>query len=361
MPIEDRYACDQRRRGTIVTDLIGLLQLGPPVTERTRRVASARRGQPSARRRPLDPIAERRSGGAVDPSRFAELLATDFERFHHGGEDAVVAVISLSEMVGIRARLGHRRVFDLVTEVAQLVCSTLSRHDVYDISEDGEIVILAGDRRLTDATERIETLCAAITDRRFGSRDERLRLTPLAGVTTLGRGSCPADVLRRARNANGVAVARAARRVEPVMAEHHPAPTMPKAPAGRSQDRQAERTLAKLAVLWERAPRSLHEPVGDANGEHAMVCVPAAAVDTNPVDPGEDCSPEVPMPRRTPGASLRRPTRRTDPGQHTQHPDVFAVPHDGTLDSSAAVGLDPGDLTREGSSDHRARVADGRR
>ena len=96
----------------------------------------------------LDRVQVAPSSGQVDPEAFALVLATEFERLQHGGVDSLVAVVSLFEVAGIRRRLGDGCLFDLVTEVSNLVRGALSPHDLYNVSEDGEIVILA--RRSSD-------------------------------------------------------------------------------------------------------------------------------------------------------------------------------------------------------------------
>ncbi len=198
-----------------MTNLSDIINNSPRRRVGAESVANRRVGSALDVERQLERVRLRPSSGAVDPEVFADVLATEFDRLRHGGSDSVLAILSFAEVDSIRRRLGDNCVFDLITELTKVVGETLTSHDLYNVSEDGEIVVLARDRRLAHATKRIDTLCAAISARRFRACDETVSLTPAAGATPLSNGSCPADVLSRAKQARFAATIRIDRQPEP--------------------------------------------------------------------------------------------------------------------------------------------------
>ncbi|MFK7918228.1 MAG: glycosyltransferase [Ilumatobacter sp.] len=141
----------------------------------------------------------------LDTDGFADAAAAEFDRRQRGGRNCAVASISLFEVPAVRHRLGSRFVFDLISEVIELVRPVLAASDLMHMSEDGEISILARDNRVSDAADRFDRVCAVLSSRRFETAGRRVLLTPSAGYSTLDDGDDVAQVLRRAAVAREVA------------------------------------------------------------------------------------------------------------------------------------------------------------
>lgn len=141
----------------------------------------------------------------LDPDQFATLLSAEFDRRQRGGRNCAVGSFSLFEIPAIRHRLGSRFVFDLITEVINLVRPLLLSSDVMHASEQGELYILARDSRIGDAAERFDDVCVAVSSRRFETDGQRVLLTPSAGYATLDDGVDSAQVMRRSATAREVA------------------------------------------------------------------------------------------------------------------------------------------------------------
>lgn len=143
--------------------------------------------------------------GVVDPTELARALASEFDRFQRGGRNCAVASISFFELPALRYRHGHRFVFDLITELVDLVQPMLAPLDVMHLSEEGELIIVAVDSKISHAVDRFEKVCDLVSGRRFELAGERILLTPAAGYTTLQDGSDPSEILRRASDAREIA------------------------------------------------------------------------------------------------------------------------------------------------------------
>ena len=143
--------------------------------------------------------------GVVDPHEFAVELAAEHDRRQRGGRDCLVASIALFEIPSVRHRLGSAYVFDLISDVTRLLQRSLAPLDLINISEDGEIFVMAREAPIAAAAERIERVCREIAANRFDERGEHVLLTPSTGYATLDDGRSPEEVLRRAVDAREVA------------------------------------------------------------------------------------------------------------------------------------------------------------
>ena len=143
--------------------------------------------------------------GVVDPDEFATELASEYDRYARGGRDCLVASMSLFEIPSVRLRLGAAYVFDVITDVTKLLQEMLAPLDLINISEEGEIFVLARESRIATAADRIEDVCKTIAARRFNEHGERILLTPSAGYVTLSDADAATEVLRRATDAREVA------------------------------------------------------------------------------------------------------------------------------------------------------------
>ncbi len=169
--------------------------------------------------------------GVVDPDEFAKELGAEYGRRLSGGDDCIVASISIFEIQGLHDRLGAGHVFDLVTDVTEVVLRHLVPTDVVNVSEDGEILVMARESRIGPAFNRIDKICRAIAGRSFTVDGQRAWLTPSAGVATLDDGSDVADVIRRATDAREVAAGHLDLRVH----RWEPAMSADTAPAAKEQ------------------------------------------------------------------------------------------------------------------------------
>ncbi|MEM9514772.1 MAG: glycosyltransferase family 2 protein [Actinomycetota bacterium] len=136
--------------------------------------------------------------GIVAPDEFADALATEHDRRRRGGRNGVVAAVSLFEIASVRHRLGASYVFDLISELTALVQLKLGALDLVNISEDGEILILARETAADDAAEQLDVVASAISAQRFEAGAEHILLTPSTGYATLDDGEQPGEVLANA-------------------------------------------------------------------------------------------------------------------------------------------------------------------
>ena len=114
--------------------------------------------------------------GVVDPDEFAKELGAEYGRRLSGGDDCIVASISIFEIPGLHDRLGAGHVFDLVTDVTEVVLRHLVPTDVVNVSEDGEILVMARESRIGPAINRIDKIVS--------------RRSPAAGSTVDGERAC---------------------------------------------------------------------------------------------------------------------------------------------------------------------------
>ncbi len=173
--------------------------------QRSRRLVINRVPEPSDVQRRLDSDRRRYSVGIVDPDQFASELAVEFARREQGGRNCGVASISLFEVLGLQRRHGALYVFDLISEVVEMLRTHLAPTDVYHVAETGEILVLGRDAPVAETVERVQELCLAIAGRRWGAEGEAILFTPSAGVATLDDGADAAEVVRRAVDAREVA------------------------------------------------------------------------------------------------------------------------------------------------------------
>ena len=143
--------------------------------------------------------------GVVDPDTFAGELAGEFGRRQRGGKNSLIATVSIFEISGIEERLGAGHLFDLITDVTEVFMEHLIPTDVVNISEDGEILVMARESPVRAAVNRIDKASRALAGRYFMVDGERRLLTPSTGVATLDDGVDAADVIRRAIDAREVA------------------------------------------------------------------------------------------------------------------------------------------------------------
>ena len=143
--------------------------------------------------------------GVVDPDAFAGELVDEFGRRQRGGRNCLIASISIFEIPGIEERLGAGHLFDLITDVTEVFLEHLIPTDIVNISEDGEILVMARESPVKSAMNRIDKASRALAGRYFVVDGERRLLTPSAGVATLDDGLDAADVIRRAVDAREVA------------------------------------------------------------------------------------------------------------------------------------------------------------
>lgn len=172
---------------------------------RPQRVVINRAPEPSEVQRRLERERNQLTAGVVDPSEFAIELAAEFDRRSRGGRNCMVGTISIFEMPGLLHKYGQEYVFDRVTDVTALLHEVLTPMDIVTVAENGEILIMARESRLSAAINRVERVCKAIAGRRFDPDGEGVLLTPSAGVATLDDGTDPADVVRRAVDARELA------------------------------------------------------------------------------------------------------------------------------------------------------------
>ena len=117
----------------------------------------------------------------------------------------LIATVSIFEISGIEERLGAGHLFDLITDVTEVFMEHLIPTDVVNISEDGEILVMARESPVRAAVNRIDKASRALAGRYFMVDGERRLLTPSTGVATLDDGVDAADVIRRAIDAREVA------------------------------------------------------------------------------------------------------------------------------------------------------------
>ena len=172
--------------------------------QRSRRLVINRAPEPSEVQRRLESDRRRYSVGIVDPDQFASELAVEFARRERGGRNCAVASISVFEIAGLQHRHGPLFVFDLVSELVDLLRRELAPTDVYHVAESGEVLVLGRDSTVSSTFERVQGICLEIAGRRWGG-DADLLLTPSAGIATLDDGPDAAVVVRRAVDAREVA------------------------------------------------------------------------------------------------------------------------------------------------------------
>lgn len=141
----------------------------------------------------------------VGAEAFARAVASELDRRKRGGRNCAVGSLSLFEVPAVRHRLGKQFVTDLIIDVAAVVRPLLSPLDLLHVSEHGEISVLARDSRVSDAADRLDHVCSALSSRRFETSGQRVLLTPTAGYATLDDGVDGAQVMRRAATARQVA------------------------------------------------------------------------------------------------------------------------------------------------------------
>ena len=172
--------------------------------QRSKRLVINRAPEQSEVQRRLLSDRRRYSVGVVDPDQFASELAVEFARRQCGGRNCGVAAISVFEIAGLKHRHGALFVFDLVSELVELLRHELAPTDVYHVAETGEVLVLGRDDTVASTHERVQQVCLEIAGRRWGG-DADLLLTPSAGIATLDDGADPATVVRRAVDAREVA------------------------------------------------------------------------------------------------------------------------------------------------------------
>ncbi|WP_133867772.1 glycosyltransferase [Ilumatobacter fluminis] len=154
--------------------------------------------------RRLESDRRRYSVGIVDPDQFASELAVEFARRERGGRNCGVASVSVFEIAGLQHRHGALFVFDLVSELVDVLRYHLAPTDVYHVAESGEVLVLGRDSTVSSTVERVQQLCLEIAGRRWGGSADLL-LTPSAGIATLDDGPDAATIVRRAVDAREVA------------------------------------------------------------------------------------------------------------------------------------------------------------
>jgi cellulose synthase/poly-beta-1,6-N-acetylglucosamine synthase-like glycosyltransferase len=173
--------------------------------QRSRRVVINRAPEPSDVQLRLENDRRRYSAGIVDPNQFASELAVEFARRERGGRNCAVASLSVFEIPGLLHRYGPLFVFDVVTELTDLLRRSLAPNDVYHVAESGDVLVLGRDSPVADCFERVQAVCLDIAGRRWGRDGENLLLTPSAGIATLDDGPDAATIVRRAVDAREVA------------------------------------------------------------------------------------------------------------------------------------------------------------
>jgi cellulose synthase/poly-beta-1,6-N-acetylglucosamine synthase-like glycosyltransferase len=197
--------------------------------QRSRRIVINRAPEPSDVQLRLESDRRRYSAGIVDPNHFASELAVEFARRERGGRNCAVASISVFEIPGLLHRYGPLFVFDIVTELTDLLRRSLAPNDVYHVSESGDVLVLGRDSPVADCFERVQAICLEIAGRRWGSGGEGLLLTPSAGIASLDDGPDAATIVRRAVDAREVANGHLDLRVH----RWEPAMSLDTAPAAR--------------------------------------------------------------------------------------------------------------------------------
>ncbi|TDT15312.1 cellulose synthase/poly-beta-1,6-N-acetylglucosamine synthase-like glycosyltransferase [Ilumatobacter fluminis] len=172
--------------------------------QRSRRLVINRAPEPSDVQRRLESDRRRYSVGIVDPDQFASELAVEFARRERGGRNCGVASVSVFEIAGLQHRHGALFVFDLVSELVDVLRYHLAPTDVYHVAESGEVLVLGRDSTVSSTVERVQQLCLEIAGRRWGGSADLL-LTPSAGIATLDDGPDAATIVRRAVDAREVA------------------------------------------------------------------------------------------------------------------------------------------------------------
>jgi cellulose synthase/poly-beta-1,6-N-acetylglucosamine synthase-like glycosyltransferase/GGDEF domain-containing protein len=194
-----------KRRSFFMTNVDRHALAGPRVGHRSRRVVINRAPERSEIQVQLDQKRSQFVAGVVDPTEFAIELGSEFDRRQRGGRNCAVASISLFEIPGVKHRLGVSYVFDLITSVTKLLQDLLDPNGIINVSEDGEIMVMARESSIAAALDRVEKVTNAIAAERFDARGERILLTPSAGLATLDDGVDASDVIRRAVDAREVA------------------------------------------------------------------------------------------------------------------------------------------------------------
>ena len=219
------------------------------VADRPRHVVINRAPAPSEVQERLEQRPQRLPAGIVDPSGFADELATEFDRRRRGGKNCVVASISLFEIHDLRKRkMDSGFMFGVVSELIELLYGHLGPNDLMQVSEDADILIMARESSIVDAVGRVEQITAAIASRRFDERLERLMFTPSAGYATLDDGDSAATIVQRAvdaREVSGGHLDLSVQRWEPAMS-----------PDTASPDRQPFNRFG-----WQRIKERLRAPV----------------------------------------------------------------------------------------------------
>ncbi len=195
---------------------------------------------------PADLLPVDRESGLLSSARFRDELDREHGRTARGGGDGVLAVVRLSELAGVRARLGPRVARDLVREVGRRLLGRVRPLDLVARHGDDSLVILLPETRAADARRHLQATLERLSAGSYEIRGEVFRVTPSLGFVTLGEAPTGADALARADTAATHAVAQLD------LVPQRWTDAMDAEAAGRAAARKAARTPEPLAGLYTR-------------------------------------------------------------------------------------------------------------
>ena len=146
----------------------------PEGEQRSRRVVIDRTPERSEIQLRLDLRRSKFVAGVVHPTEFAIELSSEFDRRKRGGRNCGLASISLFEIPGVKRCLDASYVVDLITDVTRLLQELLDPNDIINISEGGDVLIMASESSIGDALTRVERVCDAIAGKRLDERGVRI-------------------------------------------------------------------------------------------------------------------------------------------------------------------------------------------
>jgi PleD family two-component response regulator/cellulose synthase/poly-beta-1,6-N-acetylglucosamine synthase-like glycosyltransferase len=156
---------------------------------------------------PVDLLPVDRRSGLLSWSRFVEELEREHGRAARGGASGVVGVLALSELPGVRQRLGPGIAEELVREVGRRLGATMRPLDLAARLDDDHLAVLLPETSPSEAERRLLALQERLAGTPFEVRGERLRVTPSSGLVAFTDAPTPDLAHQRAAIAADHAVA----------------------------------------------------------------------------------------------------------------------------------------------------------
>ncbi|MCC5949268.1 MAG: response regulator [Nitriliruptoraceae bacterium] len=256
---------------------------------------------------PVELLPIDRASGLLSAGRFDEELAREHGRAVRGGSDGVLAILQLSELPGVRLRLGTGVADELVRQVGRRILGLTRPLDLVARHGDDDLAVLLPETSAADAHRRLLAIQERITAEPVEVRGERLRVTPSVGFVTLAEDPEAATVTSRAWTAAGHAVAHLDLLPHTALDRRH-------GRRGRGPSRGSDRRAQRQPPRTPLRPVPHPDPDRDEPGRRLRAAVPPVLA------PG--CGGDRHHPGRVPGGGDRAGDHRgPDPARGVVRPE----------------------------------------